>query len=302
MDNVDTSTGTENSNQSEELLDSDQVEQQSAPSDEGETEASDTSEDQSKKNDQGDDEESQDEASKSRKKNGFKKRIDRLNRNISERDNRISTLQQELEKYKQSIQGDKSQGSKATEGEPNPDDYDTNAEYIRALNKYERELEKAEAKKEAELAEVAASNNKLVETHTGRVNEFKKSHADFDQVVTEFREVFGEFQASQGVLRAIMKSPHGPKIVYDVLKDHDEYERLSEMSEDEVLREIYKKEARIEFSLESQKNTQPKTSKAPAPVSPVGRGAVTVTKSLNDPNLSFAEYEKLRKQQLKNKK
>jgi hypothetical protein len=269
--------------------------QSSAPQNEGENhEESETSEsDQSEENEQ------QEQEQDKPKKNGFKKRIDRLNRNLSERDQRIVSLQKELEEIRKSNQPNQNANEDVNKGEPSPDDFQTNAEYIKALNKYYRDLDKAEAKKESEAGKQRETQQKMTTEHGSRLEQFKKAQPDFDDVVADFNDVYGELRASPAVIEAIMTSEYGPNVLYEVLKDHAEYERLTKLSDSAIIREIGKIEARIHNKKEAASSNAQKASKAPAPISPLGKGSTPSAKSLNDPGLSFAEYEKIRRKQQK---
>lgn len=273
--------------------------QESAASDEAEiNEESETSE----TDDGGDDQSEQQEQDKPRK-NGFKKRIDRLNRNLSEKDQRIALLQRDLEEArKTSTPKQEAQPQVSSESEPDPSNFETNAEYIKALNKHYRELDKAEAKKAEESGKQRETQEKVTKEYNSKLDSFKKSQPDFDDVVADFADKYGEFRASPAIIEALMTSDLGPNVLYEVLNDHAEYDRLSKLSESAIIREIGKIEARIALKQETSASNVQRQSKAPAPVSPAGRGGVPVTKSLNDPNISFAEYEQIRLKQLKSKK
>lgn len=163
-------------------------------------------------------------------------------------------------------------------------------------------MEKAEAKKEAEVGRSKEAQERISKEYNSKLEAFKKVQPDFDEVISDFAENYGDFRASPAVIEALMTSDYGPNVLYEILNDHAEYERLAKLSDLAIIREIGKIEARIQSKKESATSNSLKASKAPAPVSPLGKGSTPVTKSLSDPNISFAEYEKIRMQQLKNKK
>lgn len=270
------------------------------------TEASDTSDesldtDVDETDDQEDDQNNGDD--KKPKKRNVHKRIGKLTKNLS-------AARQEAEYWKQAAL--KSQGAqqepKQTNqssvhddigAEPDPGQFETNAEYIKALNKYHRELDKAEAKKEAEAGKSRETQERISKEYNSKLESFKKVQPDFDEVISDFAETYGDFKASPAVIEALMTSDYGPNVLYEILNDHAEYERLAKLSDAAIIREIGKIEARIQSKKEAEKSNSLKTSKAPAPISPLGKGTTPVAKSLSDPNISFADYEKLRRKQSK---
>lgn len=252
--------------------------------------------DQSANADDQSDASEQEGSDKPKKKNGFAKRVDRLNRNISERDQTIASLQKELEQARKPAQSDQSQKSesKLSDGEPNQQDFESNAEYIRAYTKWQ--FDQAKSTQEKELAEAKArdARKEIQTSYDGRLNEFKAAQADFDEVVADFADTYGDFKASPAIINTLMLADHGPEVLYGVLKDHAEYDRLSKLSESEIIREIHKKDARIALRKESEAQSQtqtqskPKTTSAPKPPAPISSASTKVNKSYDD--MSFDEF------------
>nr|BFD63166.1 hypothetical protein BdHM001_18470 [Bdellovibrio sp. HM001] len=250
---------------------------------------------------QGNEEQDQQDVGQKNRPNRLQKRFDKLTK-------RASDAEALAEYWRQRAEGKSHQESKpveskqqASEAEPRPDDFDTNAEYIRAYTKWELKQEKLQSEKATAQAKAQEAQSKMQNEHNARLAEFKKTATDFDDVVADFAEEYGEFKAAPDVIEALMSSDLGPNILYKILKTPGEYERLQKLSVASAIREIGKIEAGIAAEKSSSQSIN-KTSKAPAPVSTVGGGGGALTKSLSDPNISFAEYEKIRMQQLKNKK
>lgn len=262
----------------------------------GTTEESGTSEETQEASETQESEESQgsddlEAQAKPKKKGGFEKRIERFQKQIAEREQRIAALEAQINgKSQQEKPEEKAKASGAGE-EPNPNDFDTNAEYIKALTKWELKLEKEAAKAEADKASAAEKTRKLQSDYTSKLEEFKKTAPDFDEVVSDFSEQYGEFNASPVIIEALMSSDLGPHIFYEVIKNPSEYERLSKMSEINVIRELGKIEARLSKSSVEEK-TQITTSKAPAPVKPIASGVSKTRKSLED--MSVDEFLEVR--------
>lgn len=230
---------------------------------------------------------------KPKKKGGFERRIERFQRQMSEKDQRIAALEAQINGKTQT-----SQSESKSEGEPNPDDFDTVGEYARAVARWESKQAREHDRQEADRARNAENFQKRSHDYNSKVSDFATKTPDFHDVIEDFTEEHGQFQASPAIWEALHDSEFGAQIPYEVMKTPGEYERLSRMTEAQVIREIGKIEARLSAKAESAKQIN-KTSKAPAPASPIGKGSASTSKSINDPNISFSEYEKLRKQQMK---
>lgn len=250
--------------------------------------------------DQGDDVESKEETQKTKPKNGFKKRIDRLNRNLSIKEQRIAQLEAELA-GRANTKASTQEPAIESDQEPNMDDFKTVGEYNRALVKWEMKQARLAQQKAESEASAKTYEQKLNTEYTKREAEFVKSTPGFEDALEAFQEQHGQFRASPRILEAIKSSEFGPHLFYDVISTPGEYERLSGMSETAIIRELGRKEAKFAAAAATKKEI--KTSKAPAPVAPVSKGGGTpIAKSLSDPNLPFSDYERLRTQMLKNKK
>lgn len=236
------------------------------------------------------------------RKNGFKKRLDREKRKIAEKDQEIDYWKREaLKRMESEKQTPTKADSKAgdLDKEPNQDDFDSVGEYAKALAKYEAAQIRKEARENLKKEEIQTKQSSIQKEYNTKLNEFKKTATDFDEVVSDFAENYGDFNASPEVFEALLTSDFGPQIVYEVMKNPSEYERLSKLSPLSVIREIGKMEAKL--AAKSELKSQAVKSKAPAPVNPIGKGSASVSKSIYDPNISFEDYEKVRSQQLKNK-
>ena len=245
--------------------------------------------------DQADSAEHQDGSEKQNKKNGFKKRIERFQRQIQERDQEIARLRAQGEsgsgKQESTQEPKKANGN----GEPNKDDFETVGDYNKALVKWEFEQFKAEQGESERKAKEAESRQKLQSNYDSKLSEFKKAAPDFDEVISNFAESYPDFEIHPAVLAEVQQSPVGPEIFYEIAKTEGLYDRLKTMSPQGVLKEIGKLEARIEFAKESKTQKQPTTiqkSKAPPPARPVSTAATKTEKSYAD--MSFDEYMEAR--------
>lgn len=252
-------------------------------------------------NEPGDKEENDDEnpdtEAKPKKKGGFQKRIDKLNK-------RMSAVEQEREYWRQEalrVQQSKGPADKPekvetkpdTSKRPKADDFASHDEYVEALTDYtlEQKLAAKEIKQKEDAVKTEAKTKR--EKHDERVSKFMASHDDWDDVV----EAVGNVRTSITFDQAIVASEHGPEIMYELAKNPKELARICALSPIQAAMELGKVESRI--TKPSDSSDKKTTSKAPPPISPVRTRGASNVKSLYDESLSQHEFEKLRAEQLK---
>lgn len=271
----------------------DEISEESATSKESEE----TLDEESSESDDSD--ESQDEEQKP-KKNSLKKRFSKLTQAkklAEERAIKAEAMlaQLEQEKSKSQVERPHAKQSVESEGKPKADDFDSYTEYLEALSDWKLDQRESKAKKESESLKQKEQFEKLAKSFDEKVESFKKTHPDFQDAIDEVSHIV----PSQSLAGAILNSELGPQIAYELAKNPNELNRINSMTPALLFKEIGKIEARIE-SRQQQPKTKTLTT-APKPISPVSGGSSTVTKSLSDPDISFAEYEKIRLQQLNKK-
>lgn len=246
------------------------------------------------------------EKDKPRKKGGFQRRIDKLNA-------RNTAIQQQLEYWKeQALKGakldskdkpaeksDAPKGEANQAGKPDPDKFDTHAEYVEALTDWKLEQREKAAREKAEQDRIKTEQETLIKSHTERVKAFTEKTKDFHEVLEQVDDV----PVSPTVEHILLSSENGPELMYELAKNRADYERINKLSPVAAAREIGKIEAKIaaskSASSETKKQEPKKLTQAPKPIAPVGGSKGTVEKSIDDPELSFAEYERLRREQMK---
>lgn len=290
-----------------------EAKQESAASDEAEsTEESETSdvtdkedgeELESKEGDGSDDDDSKEKDDEKPKKSGFKKRVERLNRRLSEKDKELEYWKAEaLKKGKPDQEADqpakKAESSNSTD-RPREEDFDTHAEFIEALTDWKIEQRDAKQAAEAKAKEAKSSYEKKVEKHQERIASFREKTADYDDVLSEAIEELGEdFAFSPAIEQSIVESEDGPALMYALAKDLKELERINKLPPIAAARELGKFEARLAKAAEPE-TPEVKKSKAPPPLAPVGtKSSGSVRKSIYDENLSQKEFERLREESL----
>jgi hypothetical protein len=224
------------------------------------------------------------------KKNGVQKRIAKL-RSREEAAKREADYWKKvaLENQGKAPAKEEKQESPVNEGRPKADNFDTQEEYIDALTdwkldqKFKSEQEKTQ-KSEKEKVEMERASN-----WQAKMEAFTENTPDFEDAMEEISDV----PVSPALQEAILESDIGPEILYALGKDPDEALRISKLSDYSAIKEVGKLEAKLQ-----SKNKEPKKpikTKAPKPISTV-KGSAKVTKDINDPNLTQAEFEALRNQ------
>jgi hypothetical protein len=246
--------------------------------------------------DEAEEEEEPSEKTKTKKKGGFQRRIEKKNAEIRARDARINELERELASKGAGKPEPKAADSKpAAEGKPKLEDYDTHAEYVEALTDWKLEQrDKERAEKEAN-SKLESEQKEIEAAHLKRVKEFRKKTPDYAEVITGAVEA--GLSLSPAVDRLLLESDVGPEVLYEMAKDLDEFERINSLGPIAAAREIGKLEAKLAKSADAPKPEIKKTTKAPKPIEPVAGSGGKVVKSIYDPNLPFSEYERIRKEQ-----
>lgn len=266
---------------------------------ESETLAQDDEETQSPETDESneDDEvQAKDDSERPKKTNGFKKKIDKLIKRNADKD-------REIEMWKaQALKGQQPQATQEkpivkveATGKPKQDDYASHEEWVEAIADWKLEAREKEKELKARETQVKTEYQKQVSTFQEKVNEYKKSVDDFDDALSDVDDI----PLGVGIQDGILSSDIGPEIMYELAKNRKELERINALSPLAAAREIGKIEARLAKTESSETKEIKKTTKAPAPITPVGsKGTASLTKSLSSPNLTQAEYEAIRRKQI----
>jgi hypothetical protein len=141
----------------------------------------------------------------------------------------------------------------------------------------------------------------LVQQEAARLLQERSFNESCNKVYAQGKTEFPDFDSALGNLQMVgvsrefleftAASDAGAKLIHHLGGDLDEAARISRLPPVLMAREL----TRLEMKL-SQPVVKP-VSKAPAPITPVG-GTSASTKDLSDPNLSDAEFAKLRKAQI----
>lgn len=282
---------------------------ESAPAEKSEQKESPESDTEEKESDGEEKDESEDDADeesveakdakedKPKKKGGFQRRIDKLN-------SRYTAAQAEIEHWKkQALKGagetkadeavDKPKAAATGDGKPDPDTFDTHAEYVEALTDWKVKQEFSGREQQAAKAKLEDDKKTALKAHYDRVNAFKAKTPDYDDAV----EAVDDVPVSPTIGELIVSSENGPELIYELAKNREEFERINKLGPLAMAREIGRLEARLANGSDDKKSEPKKLTNAPKPINPVGSKGGHVEKSIYDPSLSQREYEKLRAKQ-----
>lgn len=253
-----------------------------------ETEALEASEDDEKSDSKGEE--------KSRKPGGFKKRIDKLTKRLSAKEQELEYWRTEALKAKPKEEPAQTTAVKTdTDAKPKAEDFETHEEYVEKLTDWKLDQRlKAEKAKETET-KVQTDYQSRVQKHVERVKEFSAKHSDFHDLIDDIDDI----PMSVTVQEVILNSENGPELMYELAKDRETYERICSLPAIEAARELGKFEVKIAKPESKSETKEVKQTKAPPPIKPVGtKSGSAVVKSIYDQELSQRDFERLREEQL----
>lgn len=257
------------------------------------TEESDPTENESEAESSVDDESEDDENEgdkKPKKKSGFKRRIEKLSRRLAEQEAQAEHWRKiALASEKPKSESEAKPVVKDDAGKPNPDKFETYADYMDALTDWkieQRDKSKAEKEREERVrSEVEALRRAFAE----KANAFKKVATDFEETIEDVDDI----PMSVELETVFLESDNGPELMYELAKNREEYERISKLSGRAFDRAIGAFEARISGNSQVKKETEVKKTKAPPPLKPVGsKSSASIEKDPDE--MSYEEYKKWR--------
>jgi len=263
-----------------------------------EDEDEDDSDDESEESDESeDDDEDEKPQKRRRRKSGFQRRVEKLNKRIADKEREIEYWRQQALKEGSGQEADseepEAKAKADTSDKPQSDDFESHEDYLEALVEWKAEQKLKE--RESQLAEQKAKSEQeqLVNAHNERVQKFMETHDDFMDVLEEVDDVQMPFHVQE----VILQSDNGPELMYNLGLDRDSFEKICELNPVAAARELGRFEAKIESKSKSPsaQKKQARKTRAPKPIRPVGsKSSKATTKSIYDPDISQAEYERLR--------
>lgn len=216
-------------------------------------------------NAEGDVSQETDESKQSKKRNGYKEKLERTKAELAE-----ARAQLEAAKPKAEPTGEKA---------PKVDDFETYEAFYAAQAKHEARSEfarlKAEDEKKSKESDLRKQAEAQRDAFKAKADEFMKGNPDFEEVIKEA----GLAEVPQ-LGMVLMESDMGPELAYHLAKNPEDLEQLKGMTYTQKARFIGRLEARLEKDTPEPKPTKEvKVSKAPAPIVPVGKSATTASYS-----------------------
>lgn len=243
------------------------------------------------------------EKDKPKRKNGFQRRVDKLNA-------RITASQQETEFWRrQALKGASDSKPEAqietkpaaTEGKPKPDDYDTHADWVEAVVDWKSDQKLKDRDQKLEKSRIESDQAKVVETYSERAKSFAAKTPDYDEVLSDVDDI----PLSAAIREIVLSSENGPELAYELAKNREECARICKLPPLAAAREMGKIESRLASSASEIKAEPKKITNAPKPLEPVGgSGKGAVKKSLEEiaSTGSQAEYEAARRADMKRRR
>ena len=242
-----------------------EVEQQEAAPEQGVTESTESA--------TGEQQEPQD--GEAKPKGGFQKKIDRLTKE--------RTLANEQAEYW------KAQALKTTaveapkpqnEAKPSENDYQTHTDFVEALADWKYDQRRKSDLAAERAASFKTESDKALQDFASKEREFRSKTSDYDEVMEDAMSI----SATDAVIAEVVQS--GPELKYYLAKNPAEVERLNKLGPIALAREVGKIEARFTTSPSEKTAT---VTKAPAPITPVGRASSTSRSSADA--TSYADFE-----------
>jgi hypothetical protein len=220
-------------------------------------------------------------------------RIARLTRDKYQLAGRLQELERRLDQgllSRQEQQQPTPETAQPPAGKPRqedfPNDYDS---YIEALTDWKAAQAYHQIRHEQEAARRAEQETSQLQAWHGRLKTYRSETPDFDAVMQGAEDI----EIPPYLQNEIKSYEDGPQLAYALAKDPDALARIVSLPPAAALRELGRFEARQNIG----QRTPPvaAVSKAPEPISPVGRGSSVSTK---DPNqMSQQEYMRHRAKQ-----
>lgn len=227
---------------------------------------------------------------------GMQKRIDKLTAKLHEREEVIKSLQQDYRPPAQPVEPVKvetPQPPTVDTGRPVPKPGEDPVDFIDRLTEWKLEQKTAQQTQRQQQETQAKSDGELMESWKSKVAQAHAKYDDFEEVTNN-----EDVKLAPMMARAMMESDVGADIAYYLGNNPAEASRIASLPPAKQALEIGRLDARF-----TEQSGGRKVSSAPEPITPIGdkgtTGRVEKAKSLDDPNLSDAEWLALRKQEVR---
>lgn len=234
-----------------------------------------------------------DEEEKSGKK--AQKKIDKLTKEVSELREMLTAKPQPQSDDKDKPQ-DKDGKPAKVEEEPKPDDYDTQADYMKALSRWAAKEARKEQKAEDNRQRAQDAQTQVVADWKKQIETAKTKYKDWDDVMDD--TVIGNTAA-----RMLVETTDGAELAYYIAKHPEEAKQFAELTSERevamalgVIRAAIKSAAKPADKTDSKKSALNKGAK-PNPITPLA-GSTSVTVEKDPSKMNYKEYKAHREKSL----
>lgn len=171
-------------------------------------------------------------------------------------------------------------------GKPKPDSFESYTDYLEALTDWKADqIEAGRAKREAEKKE-AEEAAKVQQRWNALEEKALERYEDYDEVV-DFVSMERRGLINQTIATFALDSDFGPDLLYYLNTNPDEARKIVGLRPTRAAAELGRIEGRLEAQHQPRAESKPKTTTAPAPVTPVGAKGVP---AVSDDKLSDADW------------
>ncbi len=218
-------------------------------------------------------------------KGGFQRKIDRLIKQVADAEEKAATETKKREELE--AKGSKQQ-EVVKEGEPQREDYASDAEFIKASVKYGVSQAIIEQAREQARLDAEEHHKEIVKKYNEATIEAKSRLDDWDEVVGQ------DITIPPAVGQAILRMPNGPEVAYHLGKNPKLAAELMEMDDEEARGAVWVISRELAGAKPKQEAKEvEEKAKKPKPITPVGssgNGHTTVPLDKMD----IASYKKAR--------
>jgi hypothetical protein len=178
---------------------------------------------------------------------------------------------------------------------PEAKDFETYETYVEALTDWK--LEARETQRNQEQAERTAreSQQKIADSHAGRIEKAKERYQDWDDVMTAANSM----PITREIHAAIVESDFGPDIAYHLATHPDDVKRIAALPPLRQIAELGKLEVQFEKPANAAThNKEPQKKPLPKPAATVGGSAGAKNPDLADPDIDMATFKRIARAQL----
>lgn len=179
-----------------------------------------------------------------------------------------------------------------TDEEPKAEDFDSNADYVKALSKWTVKQERIAQKAEDQKEEATARSNKVLSNWNAQIKAAKTKYSDWD-------DTMGDTEVGTTAARMLVESPDGAELSYYIGKNPEEAEVLAALTSE---REVAMAIGELRFKVKAANKDKPKVTEKPQgkekpkPITPVG-GSSSGNVEKKPKNMAYQEYKAHRNRQ-----